>query len=299
MTTFALTECCTMLAIDPKTLRQWLRQAHFPLQVHPTDARLKCLSWEQVQQLATMHDRPVPSPASAPPAHPVAAVAQLQPKLPTPVDPPSDAAQGKTASRSSSAFLAATDLIEKLTCLETQVATMQQHLTHLALELLQERELRYERRLQALEALVQPQGDQAASPSLPLTRGEQIRQEEGLANARRLQPAERRARSRLIPLIEYGASGSYVVICPELGELHLMPDSPAWFDWLATLSSFRFLGQQGRLSTYRKPGRTFCWFAYRRIHRRRYEHALGPTSQLTIDHLEQMAAQLQSSLVSL
>lgn len=126
-----------------------------------------------------------------------------------------------------------------------------------------------------------------------------VRQGGGPGQGRRLHPAEIRARSRVLPLIEYGAHGSYVVICPQEGELHLTPDSPEWFDWLATLSSFRFVGQQGRLSAYRKPGRTFCWFAYRRIHRRRYEHALGRTDQLTIDHLEQMAAQLQSSLVSL
>jgi len=78
----------------------------------------------------------------------------------------------------------------------------------------------------------------------------------------------------------------------------LLPDSPEWFDWLATLSSFRFLGQQGRLSTYRNPGRT-SWMAYRRIHGRRYDYGLGNTKLLTIAHLEQMAATLQSSVSSL
>src|SRR5258708_26812468 len=69
---------------------------------------------------------------------------------------------------------------------------------------------------------------------------------------RGLHPAELRARSRVIPLIEYGAGGSYVVICPQEGQLHLTPDSPAWFDWLATLSSFRFIGNQCRFTAYRK-----------------------------------------------
>jgi len=54
-----------------------------------------------------------------------------------------------------------------------------------------------------------------------------------------LNPAELRARARLIPLIEYGAAGTYVVICPQEGELALPPDSPEWFGWFATLSSFR------------------------------------------------------------
>ena len=47
---------------------------------------------------------------------------------------------------------------------------------------------------------------------------------------RRLHPAELRARSRVIPLIEYGARGTYVVICPQEGELHLTPNSPEWLD---------------------------------------------------------------------
>jgi len=102
----------------------------------------------------------------------------------------------------------------------------------------------------------------------------------------------------VLPLIAYTATGSYVVICPSQGELPLLPDSPAWFDWLATLSSFRFVGQQGRLSIYRNPGRT-SWMAYRRIHGRRYDYGLGNTKLLTIAHLEQMAATLQSYVPSL
>ncbi len=39
-----------------------------------------------------------------------------------------------------------------------------------------------------------------------------------------------------------GAQSQYVAVCPRLGVLSLVPDSPAWFDWLARLSSFRFVG---------------------------------------------------------
>jgi hypothetical protein len=88
------------------------------------------------------------------------------------------------------------------------------------------------------------------------------------------------------------------VISPELGELSLPPDSSEWLDWLATLSSFRFVGQLGRLSTYRNKGRS-CWMAYRRIHGRRYEYTLGSTDRLTINSLEQMAARLQAHMPSL
>ena len=51
MTAIPQMECCTMLGIDPKTLRNWLRHAHLHFVAHPTDARLKCLTLEQVQQL--------------------------------------------------------------------------------------------------------------------------------------------------------------------------------------------------------------------------------------------------------
>ena len=302
MTTFPLTECATMLAIDPKTLRQWLRQANLPLSVHPTDARLKCLSLEHVQQLATMHDRPLPSPGSAPPARPVTAAVQLQPKLPTPVEPVCDGAQVQTVSTSSPTFPGAAELIEKLAHLETQVTTMQQQLTHLALELLHERELRYEQRLHTLEALTQQTERQEALPQALQTMEGQFQHGERDRQERRLHPAELRARSRVIPLIEYGARGTYVVICPQEGELHLTPDSPEWFDWLATLSSFRFIGQQGRFTAYRGgsrrcPKRT--WSAYRYIHQRTYKHYLGVTDRLTIDCLEQGAATLQSHVAAL
>src|SRR5260221_14140386 len=67
MTAIPQMECCTMLGIDPKTLRNWLRHAHLHFVAHPTDARLKCLTREQVQQLATLHARPIAPLAAASP----------------------------------------------------------------------------------------------------------------------------------------------------------------------------------------------------------------------------------------
>jgi hypothetical protein len=58
------------------------------------------------------------------------------------------------------------------------------------------------------------------------------------------------------PLIEYSASGIYVIISAPDGEGHLEPNSRAWFDWLATLSSFRFVGPVGRYSS--RPGHIFA-----------------------------------------
>jgi len=57
MTSLSFIECCHLLDIDPKTLRQWLTQAQMSLHAHPTDARIKCLTGEQVYVLASLHDR--------------------------------------------------------------------------------------------------------------------------------------------------------------------------------------------------------------------------------------------------
>src|SRR3989442_1013774 len=86
MTLMAQMDCCTMLGIGPKTLRNWLRHAQMPFSTHPTDARLKCLTCEQVQQLATLHARPLEmspdssrapldevTPRASPPEHTAAA----------------------------------------------------------------------------------------------------------------------------------------------------------------------------------------------------------------------------------
>ncbi len=43
-----------------------------------------------------------------------------------------------------------------------------------------------------------------------------------------------------------------MVICPEHGLLTLEPDTPEWFAPLATLSSFRFVGTSGRLTSHRE-----------------------------------------------
>ena len=292
MTLVPFTDCCAMLGIDAKTLRNWLRQANLEWAAHPKDARLKCLTREQVEQLATLHTRPLPSPLSPPLARAFAAPGKPESQaqlleatilLPTSVSPEAD-------------------LRKQLACLEKSVTSMQEQLAQLALELLQERSLRYEHRLSALEAQLQQQRDVPASAHEQEALGEAPLPESLSTTGRRLHPAELRARSRVIPLIEYGAADTYVVICPHEGALELVPDSPEWFEWFATLSSFRFVGQQGRFTAYRdsKHGRpSRSWRAHRWIHQHNYKHSLGVTDQLTITRLEQGAAILQAHVDAL
>ena len=264
MTHFSFIECCHLLAIDPKTLRQWLTQAQIALSPHPWDARIKCLASEQIQALARMHGRVLQEP-----------VEELAP-------PSANARSNEIPSRRD---LPDADLRARLAQVEAQVATLQAQLTDLTLHLLKERDQRTEQRLPALEAQFPNAGEPLPPPSASSRSSEQAR-----PSLARRSP---RQRTRLIPLIEYGARGQYVLICPMEGEQHIVPDSPEWFAWLAAFNSFRFIGQQGRLSTYRNPGRA-CWMAYRRIHGHRYEYALGHTERLTIARLEQMAATLQA-----
>ena len=252
MTLLPFTDCCLFLGVDPKTLRHWLQSANLSWTLHPTDARLKCLTPPQLQHLADLHGRPLPNPL--PIAAPTASPAQ----------PPS------TADR---------DLRHLFTHLQTQITTLQEQVTHLALTLLREREWRWEERLSPPPApLPSSAPPSAAAP-----------------------PSGPRARSRALPLIEYGADGTYLAICPTQGVLSLVPDSPEWFDWLSSLTAFTFQGSAGRFSTTRKlrrGQRTQSWNAYRSLHGHSCTLYLGLTSHLTLAHLEDMATTIHARLTT-
>ena len=62
MTLLPLKQGCALLGIDPKTLRHWMEQANLPVHPHPSDARIKCLTAEHLEQLAALHRRPLDQP---------------------------------------------------------------------------------------------------------------------------------------------------------------------------------------------------------------------------------------------
>ncbi len=293
MTLLAQMDGCTMLGIGPKTLRNWLRHAKMQFSTHPTDARLKCLTLEQVQQLATLHARPLQMSPTASPAFPDEVT-------------PCDSSQGHPAAAqaneaspvSTTSSLSEEAELRKAVCgLEAKVLTLQEQLTQLTFELLRERSERYEQRLSALEALLSRHAGRSSSAQELVPVVEQ-RPHSPLAPQRPLQPAELRARSRVLARVEYGAQGLYVLICPQDGALSFTTDSLEWFDWLASLTSFRFIGPQGRFTAYRE-GQTRSWKAYRTFHGRSHKRSLGTTDRLTIARLEQVAASLQSEMTSL
>lgn len=270
MTPIAQMDCCTMLGIDPKTLRNWLRQAQIQFVTHPTDARLKCLTVEQLQQLARLHARPLRlSPATSL-------------ALPDEVAPPASSQEQTPAQENQTPFVAAApssseeaELRKAVGNLEAKVLTLQEQLTQLTIELLRERSERYEQRLSTLEALLSQHAGGSASVQAFLPGVDQQLQSPPVPQ-RLLQPAEQRARSRIPARVEYGAEGRYVLVCPWEGMLAFPPDSPEWFDWLASLTSFRFLGTQGRFTAYRE-GMTRSWKAYRTFHGRSHKRSLGIT----------------------
>jgi hypothetical protein len=297
MTLLPVADGARLLGIHPKTLCHWLTTAHLPLAVHPTDARIRCVAEADLLEVARLHSRPLPH-LSAVPALESYAASGLAEEQGKPL-PAVASAPAQRAALLSTPCTSLADLLQQLSHLETHVATLQQQLAGLALEFLQERTDRYEHRLrtlegrlsQPLESLQAPQETDVAGPLAPSPRPE-----------RRLLPAEVRARSRVTALIEYGAQGQYVAVCPKLGVLSLVPDSPEWFDWLASLTAFRFVGPTGRFSACRaseKGQYTRCWAARRWFHGHDFWHYLGVTDRLTLASLEQAAAALQARVDAL
>jgi chromosome segregation ATPase len=58
---YTLTDCYALFLVDPKTFRRWLNKAKMVPQASRADDRVKYLTEEQVQELATLHERQLPA----------------------------------------------------------------------------------------------------------------------------------------------------------------------------------------------------------------------------------------------
>jgi DNA-binding transcriptional MerR regulator len=292
MTLLPIADGARLLGIHPKTLHHWLKEANMPVVTHSRDARIKCVTQEHLHQVANLHGRPLQS------SLPLDAASPLAPSQGQALSVPENEREPASTICSLPTFhVAEADQAQRLACLETKVVTLQEQITQLTLVLLKERERSVEHRLTALESLMQQlTGEQMPDP--PVLEAEQ-KPVYAPPGTRPLHPAEQLARSRRPALIEYCASGIYVIISSQEGEVHLEPHSRAWFDWLATLSSFRFIGPVGRFTAHRgyKQGQqTHFWSASRCVRRHTYKHYLGVTESLTLASLEHVAARLQSDI---
>jgi hypothetical protein len=299
MTILSLADCCRLLAIDPKTLRRWLHLAHLPVQAHPFDARLKCLTSEQVQQLAAMHRRTLPE--SSEPPFPAAPSAPSTPSdvIATPVWP----------SVVSEVAGPITELIEQLGSLQAQVVLLQHQLALLTEHVQKEQQWRtsmiktFENNSldqsaeSSLDQSAESSLDQSAKSSLEKSAKSSL-EKSAKSSLEKSVPVsiDRRKHPHILPLVEYGAQGQYVVISPEEGLLSFKPDSPEWFAWLSTLPSFRFVGQQGRFTAFRgyqcSPGTS--WWAHRQIRNHSHRRRLGLPASVTMASLELAASSLQA-----
>ena len=269
MTIVSLTDCCRLLAIDAKTLRRWLSLAHISVQAHPLDARLKCVTWEQVQQVAATHRRILPESSEQ---H-----FQAEPSpLSTPPDVRSASVLAPVVSDVSAHIM---DLTQQLGSLQAHVATLQHQLSLLTEQLQKEQEWRTSHVSTFKDESLESSQDKESAPAS--THSASI---------------DRRKHPHVLPLVEYGTQGKYVVISPEQGRLSFEPDSPEWFAWLSTLPSFRFVGQHGRFTAFRgyQCSPSTPWWAHRQIRNHSHKHRLGTTASVTIECLELAATSLQA-----
>ena len=175
-----------------------------------------------------------------------------------------------------------TAMCSRLDAFQTQIAALQQQVTALT------RLLQQHWQEPAIPAVSTQQAKSASRPSKPAS------------PAPRSRPAARPPRKavHVIPRVEYGDEGHYVVICPKYGLLPFEPDTPEWFAWLAEQDSFRFVGKVGYFTAHhewRVP--KGAWRAHRHIRNHGYHLRLAPSQELTMAVLEQAAEALQAHLM--
>ena len=166
-------------------------------------------------------------------------------------------------------------LPERLAALQAQIAALQQQVADLTLLLQQ----------------------QAPAPVSPAPAAQPSRRSSKPAPHSRPAAKTPRKPVHVIPRVEYGDEGHYVVICPKKGLLPLEPDTQEWFAWVAEQDSFRFVGKSGYFTAHhewRVP--KGAWRAHRHIRNRNYVLRLAPNHELTIAVLEQAALALQAHL---
>jgi len=82
------------------------------------------------------------------------------------------------------------------------------------------------------------------------------------------------------------------------------PDSAEWFEWLASLKAFRFVGKQGSFTarqerivgTDKKQKGESYWYAYRKFKGHQFKRYLGANNKLALDYLEETARIIEETI---
>jgi transposase len=174
-------------------------------------------------------------------------------------------------------------LPEQLSTLQAQISTLQQQIADLGRQLQQQASPKAEAAVPTKPSKISKHSPKPAPP------------------APRSRPVSTTPHKpvHVIPRVEYGKQGHYVVICPKHGLLPFEPDTPEWFAWVAEQDSFRFVGKCGRFTAHhewRVP--RGAWRAHRQIRNHSYTQRLALSQELTLAVLEQVAEALQAHLTS-
>ena len=175
------------------------------------------------------------------------------------------------------------DVLAQLAQMQQHLFTLQEQVTRLSLALLQVSQVRPSPPLPPPSAPPSPSSPAALPPVLEVP------------------PAPRRA-SRAVPMIAFTADGGYQVVDPDKGVLALSADSPHWFAWLASTTTFTFQGRHGSLTAtrrLRRGKRLQSWNVYRCLHGRACTLYAGMTMTITTARLEGLAQQLLTRLAPL
>ena len=197
MTLLPLKQGCALLGIDPKTLRHWMQQAHCSVHPHPSDARIKCVTSEQIEQLAALHGRPLDQSTPLAGLHSAEAAPPLPPQKP--------------------ASQAEPDLLARLAHLEAQVSLLCSN-TWLDWPWSSSRsgQSTMSTGCTRWKPSSSPPLSSQRSVSAPPAAREPRNQPDKPLTTRRAHPTKGRPRP-ILPLIEYTADGTYIVICPTSG----------------------------------------------------------------------------------
>lgn len=194
-----------------------------------------------------------------------------------------------TASAPPAPTLPAPDVLSQLAQMQLHIFSLQEQVTRLSLALLHVSQ----GRLAPVAVAPAPTSTPSASPSAPAT---------VILSDPPPPPPRPRPASRAVPLVCFTADGGYQVVDPDKGVLAFTPDSPQWFAWLATTTTFTFQGRQGTFTATRRlrqGKRLQSWNVYRCLHGRACTLYAGMTMTLTTARLEGLAQHLISRLAPL